>query len=145
MQPPCCASFGTKKKPHIRVDVRLDRQITVARALSLPVPLPEAPALALDGQRPDIARSRLEGVQRPAPGQNGVGWRPIEERETLAPSFHVGLFFCPTAEKGLGVEIAREPVETVTFSRREEAPRDFGPRSEERRVGKEGGARDARR
>ena len=93
----------------------------------LPVPLPQAQAPSLDGQRPDIAWSRVEGGQRPAPGQKGVGSRLIKEREALAPSFHVGLFFCPTTEKGLGMKGRWEPVQLVNFSRREKAPGDCGP------------------
>ena len=83
----------------------------------LPVPLPQAQAPSLDGQRPDKAWSRVEGVQRPAPRQNGVGWRLIKDRETLAPSLHVGLLLCPTAEKALGMEGTREPIQLVNFSR----------------------------
>src|SRR5205085_2928046 len=63
----------------------------------------------------------------PAPGEKGVGSRFIKERETLAPSFHVGLLFCPTDEKGLGMKGRWEPVQLVNFSRREKAPGDCGP------------------
>src|SRR2546421_1644643 len=65
----------------------------------LPMPLTQAPATSLNDQRPDIAWSRLDGVERPAPRQNGVGWGLVEERETLAPSLHVGLFFVQQLKK----------------------------------------------
>src|SRR5437762_12975979 len=93
----------------------------------LPVPLPQAQAPSLDDQRPDIAWSRVEGVQRPAPGQSGVAWHLVEERETLAPSFHVGLFFCPATEKRLALKGTGELVQLVKFSRRQKAPSDCGP------------------
>jgi len=46
-------------------------------------------------------------------------------RETLAPSLHEGLLFCPTAQKGLGVEVARRVVQLVHFGCGENAACDF--------------------
>src|SRR5256714_15243571 len=75
------------------LEARVLRAHSIGR---LPVPLTQAPAASRNDQRPDIAWSGLDGVERPAPGQNGVGWRLVEERETLAPSLQLGLLSCPT-------------------------------------------------
>src|SRR5207237_638880 len=72
-------------------------------------------------------RVPTRSVGRTSLGGRGGGWGMGEERETLAQSLHVGLLFCPTAEERLGMEGTWEPVQLVNFSRREKAPREFGP------------------
>jgi hypothetical protein len=47
---------------------RTDEASTVGQSKRFeePLPLTQAPATSLNGQGPDIARSRLEGIERPA-------------------------------------------------------------------------------
>ena len=84
-------------------------------------------------------------MERPTLGWNDVLWGNIKidrsvrrigcqghrkaiqrYRETLATGFEVSLLLGPTTEKGFGVEMARESRQIVSFSCREEMPRDIG-------------------
>src|SRR6266536_1449545 len=90
----------------------------------LPCPFGHSPATPLNSQCPDVAWSRLESIERPTPVQRHSNARQ-QHRETLATRFHVSLLLCPTTQKGLGVEVAREPVQTLNVTSRKEVPRDF--------------------
>jgi hypothetical protein len=68
----------------------------------------------------------LQREERPGSGCRGVFWRIIEACETLPTGFQERLLLGPTIDKGRAVEVAREPVQILDFSRREEAPRDGG-------------------
>ena len=66
----------------------------------------------------------MDGVDRPTRSRSDVVGRGI--LETLATGLHVSLSLRPIPEKGLGLEMAREPAQLVHLRRGEEAPGDFG-------------------
>lgn len=111
----------------------------------LPLPLADVPAASRNCQCSGVARSGSKRTERPplrrsdivradtkidrSALRNGGHWhgKTIQRyRETRAAGFYVRLFLCPAAEKGVGVEMARESKQVVDLGRREETPRDVG-------------------
>src|SRR5262245_24551037 len=99
------------------------------------MPLAQAPATSFDDQRSGIARSGVNGVERPTAELDGVvrsvnchGYGELvqRKRQTLAAGLDIRLLSGPTAEKGVRVEMGGDSRQNGDFSRGKEITRDVG-------------------